>query len=308
MTPALEKYIAKKGDIVNRALDRFLPKTSVKPGVIHDAMRYSVNAGGKRLRPILVIAGAELCGGEAEQVMPVACALELIHTYSLIHDDLPAMDDDDMRRGKLTNHKVYGEDIAILAGDGLLTLAFKVAALNAEVKGVSAKNVLKAIEIIADAAGTYGMVGGQVADIQADAGRWKRNIQKYGFSSPENLLDFIHLRKTAALIRGSLTAGGTLVGGTAEQLEALDEYGESIGLAFQIADDILDRVGDKEKLGKRGSDAENEKLTFPAIFGLADSGAFARKLVEKSHKSLKIFGKKAEILHDLADYTISRDR
>ncbi len=295
MNPPLKKYFARHGGRIEKALIHYLPSTQERPRIIHEAMRYSVLAGGKRLRPILVIAGAELCGGKAADVMPAACALEFIHTYSLIHDDLPAMDDDDLRRGKPTNHKVYGEDIAILAGDALLTHAFSLLADNADV-----------VRLVSHAAGTFGMVGGQVADIQADQGRWKK-LQGTEYRSPKGLLQFIHLRKTAALIRASLVAGAILAGGKKAQIAALDNYGEHIGLLFQVTDDILDQIGDKKKLGKRGSDRANQKLTFPAIFGLERSQAIATALTKRAHQALSPFGQKADVLHHLADFILSRD-
>ncbi len=306
MTPNLKKYFDRHGVTVNRALLAFLPKAAEKPRVIHESMRYSVSAGGKRLRPVLVIAAAEICGGTAQQVMPTACAMEYIHTYSLVHDDLPAMDDDDLRRGKPTNHKVYGEDIAILCGDALLTRAFELIAQNAHVKGVRAPAVVEVIARIAREAGTFGMVGGQVADIKADRGRWKK-LKGTEYRSANALLEFIHLKKTAALIRASLTAGACLVGASDRQIRALDTYGKHLGLAFQVTDDILDRIGDKKKLGKRGSDVANEKLTFPAVFGLPKSQQKAKSITKNAHNALKIFSKKAEILHELADFVLTRD-
>lgn len=307
MTPLLERYFARHLPAVTRSLDRLLPADTVHPSIIHRAMRYSVNAGGKRLRPILVIAGAELCGGRASTVMPTACALEMIHTYSLIHDDLPAMDDDDLRRGRPTNHKVFGDAIAILAGDALLTHAFRLMADNAHARGVGDDAVVAVVRAVADGAGTRGMVGGQVADIESEDGRWK-NARKRMFSSPAQVLEFIHLNKTAALIRASLSAGALLAGGNRAQTRALDTYGKWIGLAFQVADDVLDQTADKKKLGKRGSDRDNDKLTYPALFGLEKSVALGQDMIRKAHASLKPFGKKAAVLHELADYIISRDR
>lgn len=268
--------------------------------MIHEAMRYSVMAGGKRLRPILVMAAAEACGGKAASVTPTACALEMIHTYSLIHDDLPAMDDDDLRRGRPTNHKVFGEDIAILAGDALLTYAFQVIGQNARVRGVKPAAVAAVVRLVAQGSGTAGMVGGQVADIKADKGRWKKLNAKA-------LLNFIHLNKTAALIRTSLLAGATLAEGSLQQQRALDTYGKCVGLAFQIQDDILDIVGDKKKLGKHGSDAKNQKLTYPVLYGLDASKRQAEKLLAEAHASLRIFGKKGRMLHALADFVLNRD-
>lgn len=269
-------------------------------------MNYSVMAGGKRLRPILVLAAIEICGGKADHALPTACAMELIHTYSLVHDDLPAMDDDDLRRGRPTNHKVFGEDMAILTGDALLTAAFELMTRNARLPGVKAANVVEAMRVVSAGAGAKGMVGGQVADIKADRGRWKK-LKGSGFSSPDKLLKFIHLNKTAALIRASLLAGAALGGGTAAQKKALDRYGRSIGLAFQIQDDVLDKVGDKKKLGKKGSDAKNKKLTFVTLYGLRAAQKKAKVLVRSAHQSLKPFGRKAEFLHALADYVLNRD-
>lgn len=302
----LKHYLDFHGKRINRALMKFLPKATEKPRVIHEAMRYSIAAGGKRLRPILVIAGAETCRGKAVDVLPTACAMELIHTYSLIHDDLPSMDDDDLRRGKPTNHKVFGENVAILAGDALLTHAFHLMAQNASKNRVDSRAVIKVIKIVSEAAGTSGMVGGQAADIEADKGRWKK-MGKAEFTSPKNLLEFIHLNKTAALIRASLVAGGTLAQGTSREIRALDNYGKCIGLAFQITDDILDQVGDKQKLGKRGSDKANQKLTYPALYGIDRSRKVAAALIAQAQKSLKPFEKSAQILHALASYILSRD-
>jgi geranylgeranyl diphosphate synthase type II len=305
MPAALAGYFKKHLPAVEKNLIRLLPRVSASPRVIHEAMRYSVLNGGKRLRPILVIAGAEICGGRAHDAMPFACALEFIHAYSLIHDDLPAMDDDDLRRGKPTNHKVYGEDIAILAGDALLTRAFEsMAASPLAIKQPA--RAIKAIQFIAAEAGTAGMVGGQVADIQADQGRWK-NMTTDEFKSPASLLEFIHLKKTGALIRASLVSGGIVAGASGSQLKALDEYGRSIGLLFQITDDILDVVGDKKKLGKRGSDGDNDKLTYVSLHGVDKSRREAEKLLEKSRRSLKSFEKKSQMLDSLARYILSRD-
>src|SRR5262249_6373540 len=222
----LKAYLENRRAMVEAALDRVLPPETAAPARIHQAMRYSVLAPGKRLRPILVIAGAEAVGGRAETVLDTACALELIHAYSLIHDDLPAMDDDDYRRGRLTNHKVFGEAMAILAGDALLTLAFRLVAANAA--AVAEPSVVaRVIQELADAAGTDGMVGGQVVDIESE-----------GKIISAEMLDYIHLRKTAALIRASLRVGALLVGGTATQVDAISRAGQSLGLAFQIVDDI----------------------------------------------------------------------
>ena len=227
--------------------------------------------------------------------------MELIHTYSLVHDDLPAMDDDDLRRGRPTNHKVYGEAIAILAGDGLLTKAFELIARNAKIRGIRPQAVPAVVELIARGSGTFGMIGGQVLDIQVEGGKWLK-LQNHAI-----LLQDIHRHKTAALIRASLQAGALLAGATPKQLSALGEYGENIGLAFQIADDVLDVVADKKKLGKRGSDAKNKKLTFPALYGLEESKRKAQFHVEQAKSALEPFGRQAQVLKQLANYIIERD-
>ncbi len=300
------RYFEVQNRRIDAALKRYLPKNTIKPTWIHQAMNYSIFAGGKRLRPILVIAGAELCGLSWKKVIPAACALELIHTYSLIHDDLPAMDDDDLRRGRPTNHIVFGEDMAILAGDALLTHAFSLLADTAKTPGIDAKNVVNVIRMVAHHAGTRGMIGGQVADVKADMGRWK-NRKNREYTSPSRLLKFIHENKTAALIRASLLTGAILAGATSSQRRALDVYGQNLGLAFQVADDILDRIGDKKKLGKRGSDTANQKLTYPALFGLEASKKMAQSLITKAHQAIHGFGPKAAFLHSLADFVVHRD-
>jgi geranylgeranyl diphosphate synthase, type II len=296
----LAAYLKKQRARVDAALDRFLLKAGVRPPRIHEAMRYSVFAGGKRLRPILCLAGAELCGGSWRRVLPTACALEMIHTYSLIHDDLPAMDDDDFRRGRPTCHKKFGEGVAILAGDALLTQGFQVMAQNARMPGVKPGAVVRAMTIVADAAGSTGMIGGQTVDLEM-AGKNGRSA-----GSRRETLDYIHSRKTGALIRASLRAGGVLAGGSPPQLSALDRYGESIGLAFQIADDILDIVGDKKLLGKRGSDRDNDKLTFPAVYGMDKSRSLAEEQIRRAKTAAAVFGPRGSVLCDLADYIINR--
>jgi geranylgeranyl diphosphate synthase type II len=259
-------------------------------------MRYSVLAGGKRLRPILVIAGAELVGASPSSVMPTACALEMIHTYSLIHDDLPAMDDDDYRRGRLTNHKVFGDAIAILAGDALLTLAFQLVAQNAALTGMDAKVVCDAVAEIAEAAGTAGMVGGQVVDIESE-----------GKTITAEALEYIHIHKTAALLRASLSAGARLGGADAAALAAIGEAGQNLGLAFQIVDDILDVEGSLETLGKTaGSDERKQKVTYPALHGIEASRREARRLIERTKSRLGVFGARSAPLCALADFVVER--
>jgi geranylgeranyl diphosphate synthase type II len=258
-------------------------------------MRYSVFAGGKRLRPILVIAGAEAVGGQMADVMPTACCFELIHTYSLIHDDLPAMDDDDYRRGRLTSHKVFGEAMAILAGDALLTLAFKLVADNvARVR--DARVICDVMAEIATAAGTAGMVGGQVVDIESE-----------GRAVSAETLDYIHVHKTAALIRAALRAGAMLASAHPDHLEAIGRAGASLGLAFQIVDDILDVEGSLAELGKTaGSDLRKGKATYPALHGLEASRRRARALIEETKAALKPLGPRAEPIAGLADFVFER--
>jgi geranylgeranyl diphosphate synthase type II len=291
----LRTYLEARRALVDEALDRVLPQESAPPPTLHRAMRYSVQAGGKRLRPILVIAGAEAVGGTAAQVMETACALELIHTYSLIHDDLPAMDNDDYRRGMLTNHKVFGEAIAILAGDALLTLAFKLVAQNGARAG-DAGIVAALVTEIAEAAGTDGMVGGQVVDIESE-----------GKTVSAETLDYIHTHKTAALIRASLCAGALIAGATPPQLASIRECGEALGLAFQIVDDILDVEGSTEELGKTaGKDAQQQKATYPAFHGLEASRAKARTLIDAAKDALAPLGARAEPIRALADFIFER--
>jgi geranylgeranyl diphosphate synthase type II len=283
----LEAYMALRRGAVDAALDRLLPPAAAPPPVIHEAMRYSVLAGGKRLRPILALAGAEAVGGELEPVLPTACALELIHTYSLIHDDLPAMDDDDFRRGRPTSHKVFGEAIAILAGDALLTLAFELLARHATPPVVAE---------VAEAAGTAGMIGGQVVDIQSEGKRVDAQT-----------LEYIHRHKTAALIRASLLSGARLAGAPPAQLEAIGEAGGRLGLAFQIVDDVLDVEGSLEELGKTaGSDRRKKKVTYPEHFGLEVSRLKAKGLVEEAKGLLAPLGHRAEPLRALADFILQR--
>jgi len=291
----LAAYLAERRRLVDAALDRVLPPEDAPPPTIHRAMRYSVLAGGKRLRPILVIAGAEAVGGTAELVLPTACALELIHTYSLIHDDLPAMDDDDFRRGRPTNHKVFGEAIAILAGDALLTLAFRLMAENAA-RVAEPRLICQVVAEVATAAGTEGMVGGQVIDIESE-----------GRTVAPATLDEIHTRKTAALIRAALRAGALLAGADAAALAAIGAAGERLGLAFQIVDDILDVEGNLEELGKTaGSDERKRKATYPALHGLDASRRRARMLIEEAKAALLPLGPPAEPIRALADFIFER--
>jgi len=288
----LGAYMKQRADAVDAALDRFLPAETLRPETLHKAMRYSVFAGGKRLRPVLVIAGAEAVGGTTEQVMPTACAMELIHTYSLVHDDLPAMDNDDFRRGVPTNHKVFGEAMAILAGDALLTLAFRLVADNA---GESA--ALRDVVVdIADAAGHQGMVAGQVADLEAEGRRVGADV-----------VDYIHTHKTGALIRTSLRIGAMLCGADAAQVRALSVAGADLGLAFQIVDDILDVVASSEELGKTaGKDQIQQKATYPATHGIEASRARAAFLIRDAEEALHALGPRAEPIRALGRFILER--
>ncbi|MFH0948311.1 MAG: farnesyl diphosphate synthase [Elusimicrobiota bacterium] len=283
----LQFYLKNKKLVVDEALKKYFLKNADEPLIINTAMRYSIFAGGKRLRPILCLAACEICGGVEKNVLPTACAIEMVHTYSLIHDDLPAMDNDDERRGKLTSHKKFGEAIAILAGDGLLTKAFEIIHP-------------KVVKEIAVAAGTKGMVGGQVVDIESE--KLKVKSQKL-----KNELVYIHEHKTAKMIEVSLKAGAVLSDAPSAKIKAISNYGRKIGLAFQITDDILDIIGNKKKLGKKGSDLKNKKLTYPSIYGIEKSKEKAEALIKSAKNNLKIFGKKADVFNELADYIIQRD-
>lgn len=264
---------------------------------IYDSMKYSITAGGKRLRPVLLLKTYGMFSADTENAVPFAKAMEMIHTYSLIHDDLPAMDDDDFRRGKPTNHKVFDEGISILAGDGLLNLAFETMLEGSLGANLDASRSLQAMEIIANAAGVNGMIGGQVVDLESEG----KKVEK-------DTLDYIHNHKTSALLEASINAGAILGGANEDELIALDTYGKSIGLAFQIVDDILDIVGDIDKLGKDiGSDVENGKATYVSIYGLEESRKMVDKLIDTAIECLEIFGDKAEFLKALAIYLKDRD-
>jgi geranylgeranyl diphosphate synthase type II len=315
MQKKLEAYLKSRGRTVEKALLRLverrgrapIPFLAPMPATLKESMAYSLMAGGKRLRPVLTMAAAECRGLPGSKVLKTACALEMIHTYSLIHDDLPAMDDDDLRRGKPTNHKVFGEAVAILAGDGLLTMAFELAAENAAERRLDGRASADLVRVIAAGSGVRGMVGGQAADLEAEgaAGKLRGNGSK---EKARKALEYIHTHKTAALITTSLEAGAVLAKASERERKSLREYGRSIGLAFQIVDDILDRVGDKAKLGKRGSDLDNDKLTYPRLYGLDGSRKLAQRWTAKAHKSLAPFGNRAEPLHWLADFVLERDR
>jgi geranylgeranyl diphosphate synthase type II len=292
----LKVYLNKKRALVDEALKGFLPESEGHSADVVKAMRYSLFAGGKRLRPILCIAGAEAVGGGAQSVLPVACALEMIHTYSLIHDDLPVMDDDDLRRGKPTNHRVFGEAVALLAGDGLLTKAFHVMTRPDPDNRVKPEALIRVIGLIATAAGHEGMVGGQVADIQSE-----------GKTVDSSVVTFIHTHKTGALIAASVCSGGILGGAEEDQIKALTSYGEDIGLAFQVADDILNVEGSSWEMGKSvGRDAQQGKVTYPVVFGLEKSKEIQSALVDRAIESLKSFEDRADPLRHIARYIIER--
>ena len=298
-------YLDELSRLVNLHLDRYTtpgdgpasPSLAGVPERLLESMRYSLLGGGKRLRPILVIAAAGLFGASAEQVMPTACALECIHTYSLIHDDLPAMDDDDLRRGRPTNHKVYGEAMAILAGDALLTLAFELAGRQGEVPGATAAQVARVVQELAVGAGAAGMVGGQVEDLA-----WEGRA-----AGPEQL-ERIHSLKTGALFRAALRAGAVLGGATAAELGQLDAYAYHFGLAFQIQDDVLDVIGDAAKTGKGvRRDEKRKKSTYVSLFGLKGAQERARAEAEAACAAVACFGERAEALAALARFVVDRE-
>jgi geranylgeranyl diphosphate synthase type II len=293
---ALKEYLAGQKTVIDQALARYLPGEENYPPMIFQAVRYSLLAGGKRLRPILCLAAAESVGGTCGPILPVACAIELIHTYSLIHDDLPAMDNDDYRRGRLTSHKVFGEDVAILAGDALLTEAFRLMTRRDLMPGLPPERLLDVIGEIANAAGWFGMVGGQVLDIRSE-GEWV----------DLETLQRIHHLKTGMMIRVSLRAGAILAGASDEQIEWLSNYGEQVGLAYQIVDDILNVEGDRTLLGKEtGSDAARGKITFPAVLGVEASRTRAEALIREALSSLAFFDDRAEPLRRIARYILER--
>ena len=296
MSPRLEKYLCEKKGQVDRTLDRVLPPEDEEPRLIHQAMRYSVLAGGKRLRPILAIAAYEIAGGRGDAILVPACGLELIHTYSLIHDDLPCMDDDDYRRGRPTSHKVYGEAMAVLAGDALTALAFECL-LGEDRKDCFPEGaLLGASRAVARAIGTLGLVGGQVMDIANDArdGRKATLEETCG-------------RKTGALIGASLECGGLLAGADSRVLGALRRYGKGLGLGFQIRDDILNVTGDPQQMGKAThTDQAQDKMTFAILLGVEAARKEARGWIDEAKSSLDFLGDVAWPLYDIADYVLER--
>ena len=292
----IKKYLEQKRQDVDRYLDSVMPPEDATPVNLHKAMRYSLFAGGKRVRPILTIAAYEALGGASPTILPLASSLELIHTYSLIHDDLPAMDNDDYRRGKLTNHKVFGEAMAILAGDALLTMAFDLVSRPNLVDGLDPRSQVRIIQELADGSGNVGMVGGQVADIEAE-----------GKDIDLATLEGVHRWKTGKLIRASVRIGGIAGGATSEQLNRLTAYAEDIGLAFQIADDVLNVTGTREELGKdANTDASRGKKTYPTFFGVDGARKLAEERVASAIDYLKDFDRKADPLRELARYITAR--
>jgi geranylgeranyl diphosphate synthase type II len=295
MTVTIKKYLAARQKLIDRALDRYLPKANTKPATIHRAMRYSLFAGGKRLRPILCLAAAEACSGKIERAMPLACAMECIHTYSLVHDDLPSMDNDDFRRGRPTCHKVFGDGIAVLAGDALLTIAFEIVA-RAQTD-FSRYNMSTLLREVAVAAGSQKLIAGQVADLEAEG-------RKVSLAD----LRYIHQNKTAAILTASVCLGAMSANASARELASITKFGRALGLAFQVIDDILDVTQTSEKLGKSaGKDIAAQKATYPALIGLERSRAEAKRLTRQAHDALSTFGKKGDTLHALANHLLERE-
>src|SRR5213592_2616166 len=291
----LKSYLVTRQKLIDRALDRYLPKANRKPATLHRAMRYSLFAGGKRLRPILCLAATEACDGKIGNAVPLACALECIHTYSLVHDDLPSMDDDDFRRGRPTCHKIFGDGIAILAGDALLTIAFEIIS---NAKPTSRYDTSILLREIAVAAGSQKLIAGQVADLEAEGQNVKRDQ-----------LQFIHENKTAAILKSSVRLGAMSANADARKLSAVTRFGQRLGLAFQIIDDILDVTQTSEILRKSaGKDAAAKKATYPGVIGLQKSCEEARRLTRQAHNALSVFSSSdAEPLHALANYLLERE-
>jgi geranylgeranyl diphosphate synthase type II len=294
VTMNLKVYLRSRQKEIDRALERYLPKPTTKPATLHKAMRYSLFAGGKRLRPILCLAAAEACRGKISNALPLACALECIHTYSLVHDDLPSMDNDDFRRGRPTCHKVFGDGIAVLAGDALLTIAFEIVS---SAEPASRYDMSMLLREIAVAAGSQKLIAGQVADLEAE-----------GRKASREQLRFIHENKTAAILKTSVRLGAMSANADAKKLKAITQFGRGLGLAFQVIDDILDVTQTSEILGKSaGKDVAAKKATYPAVIGLEKSRAEARRLTRQAHDALSIFDEKAEALHALANYLLERE-
>ena len=292
----IKTYLSRKRESVDEALERYFPKSMESQSTLHKAIRYSLFAGGKRIRPILSIAAFEAVGAKGEGILPFACGLEMIHTYSLIHDDLPAIDNDDYRRGRPTCHKVFGEAIAVLAGDGLLTEAFQLMTHPASLSG-SDGLILELVNEVARAAGLAGMVIGQVVDIESE-----------GKEIDLPTLEYLHTHKTGKMILAAIRVGAKLGGAKGDTLQALTAYGERIGLAFQIADDILNVEGNPDVLGKNtGTDAERRKATYPGVLGLQESKCRGAELVEGAVEALSRFGPEADPLREIARFIVARE-
>jgi len=290
----LKVYLRSRQKLIDRALDGYLPKQNIRPATIHKAMRYSLFAGGKRLRPILTLAAAEVCGGKMEAALPLACAMECIHTYSLVHDDLPSMDNDDFRRGRPTCHKVFGDGIAVLAGDALLTIAFEIVSHAKPARRYDMSTLLREVAV---AAGSEKLIAGQVADLEAE-----------GKEATREQLRYIHENKTAAILTTSVRLGAMSANADAKKVKAITNFGRALGLAFQVIDDILDVTQTTEKLGKSaGKDIAARKATYPAVMGLEKSRAEARRLTRKAHDALSSFDRNSEALHSLANYLLNRE-
>jgi geranylgeranyl diphosphate synthase type II len=290
----LKAYLGSRQKLIDRALDGYLPKETTRPATIHKAMRYSLFAGGKRLRPILTLAAAEACGGKMEAALPLACAMECIHTYSLVHDDLPSMDNDDFRRGRPTCHKVFGDGIAVLAGDALLTIAFGIVSHAKPARRYDMSSVLREVAV---AAGSEKLIAGQVADLEAE-----------GKKATREQLRYIHENKTAAILTTSVRLGAMSANADAKKLKAITNFGRALGLAFQVIDDILDVTQTTEKLGKTaGKDVAATKATYPAVFGLEHSRREAHRLTTRAHNAVAALGSRGARLREIADYLLQRE-
>ncbi len=290
----LKAYLAARQKEVDRALNRFLPKESTRPATIHNAMRYSLFAGGKRLRPILCLAAAEACGGATKPALPLACAVECIHTYSLVHDDLPSMDNDDLRRGRPTSHKVFGEGVAVLTGDALLTIAFEIATQAMPTRRHTLRDMLHELAV---AAGSRKLIAGQVADLEGEG----KPVDRAG-------LRYIHENKTAAMLAVSVRLGAMSANANPKELGAIGDFGHSLGLAFQVIDDILDVTQTSEKLGKSaGKDVAAQKATYPSVIGLDASRREAKRLTQKANAALEPFGARAEMLRAIGSHLLERE-
>lgn len=291
-----KRELEEKRNLVEKELKKYLAVENMPQKRVFDAMSYSLMAGGKRLRPLIMLLACEMCGGNAEDAMPFACAMEMIHTYSLIHDDLPAMDNDDLRRGMPTNHVKFDEATAILAGDALLNMAFEITSMYENEK-ISDKNILKAVSVLARSAGARGMIGGQIIDMESEN-------KKLTIDELKNL----HALKTGAIIRASGVCGAILAGADEKERTAVDEYCRNLGIAFQIRDDILDVVGNEAVLGKRtGSDVQNNKNTYVSLTSIDEADKMAADYTEKAKKAIEPFGQRAQMLLQLADYLTDRN-